>query len=86
MLIFDPTKTNPTNMHNVIQNNLLVSNWWHYLPSAYILLSQHSITAIQNDLLVKLPNQRFMLTKIDPKVVGGWLPEEAWKWVRDHSS
>ena len=80
LLVFDPYKTDPTALHNIITNLPNTTEWWHYLGSAYIIASRLNALELQNYI-----NSRwvgfFLATEINAENAGGWLPQEAWDWI-----
>ena len=86
ILTFDPHKTDAPSLHKAISNNTLITSWWHYLGSTYIIKSDSSVGTITDDILKNWPNQRFFMAKIDttPGNRNGWLPKEAWEWIRNN--
>lgn len=56
--------------------------WWHYLGSTWLLDAGLSADAIWHRLAPHVDDNDYML------VIGvnadwqGWLPEDAWKWIR----
>lgn len=85
VISYDPTKGIPSNFHNAIQNSNYISTWWHYLPSTYIVVSTHAASTIQDELCAKVPGQQFLIIKADSSAFGGWLPKDAWEWIRQHT-
>lgn len=81
LLAFDPYKTNAVGLHEIIKNSPYLSNWWHYIGSAYLLKSNHTLYTIQNDIIRKWPNQHFFLIEVNTYNFGGWLPQAAWDWI-----
>ena len=80
-LSFDPHKTNADQLHEVIKNSELISNWSHYLFSVYLFVSENSLKDINQEIKHKWPNQDYFISEIEPKKVSGWLPGEAWEWI-----
>jgi hypothetical protein len=81
---FDPHKTDADKLHQVISNSQNIQNWWHYLGSTYLLKSSYSLTTIKNEILQKWPNQKFLIIKADSSEFSGWLPADAWDWIRSN--
>jgi hypothetical protein len=80
MLAFDPYKTNAGVMHSAIITVPNISDWWHYLGSAYLFTSTASADDIQNHINQIVKGQ-FLLAEIIPSNTGGWLPQLAWNWI-----
>ncbi len=81
-LSFDPTTSDEVGLHEIISKSPKIQNWWHYLPGTYLLKSQWTLETIQNEIVKKWPQQRFLLMEVNYKNRNGWLPEKAWKWLR----
>lgn len=86
LFVFDPYKTDTSLVHNIIKNNSYITNWWHYLASAYLLKSRYTLATIQDDIIRKWPNQHFLLIEVNTNNFGGWLPQAAWDWINNHSN
>lgn len=84
ILVFDPYKTNSMALHEVIKNSPYALTWWHFIGSAYLIKSQYTLGTIHQQILNEWPNQFFMLTEVDLKNSDGWLPKEAWDWIKLH--
>ena len=82
LLSFDPYKTDAVTLHQIIKDSLLISGWWHYLASTYILISYQSLQKIHNEIYLKWPMQRYFIVEIYLKNRNGWLPPDAWEWIR----
>lgn len=75
--------TDYNNLHNKIKSDIYISNWWHYLNSAYILISPYDASQLTNSIRSYFPN-RFLLIKITKNNYNGWLPKDAWDWIQTH--
>lgn len=82
LFIFDrDSSTDYTNLHNRIKSDSHISNWWHYLNSAYILISPFDASKLTDSIRGYFPN-RFLLIKVTRSNYNGWLPQDAWDWIR----
>jgi len=65
-----------------------VNAWWHYLESTYILKVEYGITAHNiGEYIQKIaPNKRFFVCELNLGDHNGWLPQEAWEWIRDNNN
>lgn len=85
LITFDPYKTDAIGMHGIISTSIYVSNWWHYIGSAYLIKSSWTLITIQNEITRKWGyNQNFLIIEVDPKNYGGWLPQDAWSWINQN--
>jgi hypothetical protein len=84
LITIDPQTSNQTALHQVIANNPVFINWWHYLSSTYIVKTNENLVGVQAELQKKWPKNRYLLIKVDPKHRDGWLVPDAWKWFKDN--
>ena len=72
-------------------NKLIATNgvkaWWHYLESTYIIKVDYSVNANHIAELMKIiaPDKKFFASEINFNDYSGWLPQEAWDWIRDNT-
>jgi len=62
-------------------------NWWHYLTSAWIIIT--SKTAAEYAELLKdciYKGDRFFVVEITNQSRQGWLPQEAWDWIKKNEN
>lgn len=72
-------------IHDKITSMDGIVNWFHYVKSSYILISTSgSATDICNQLYNIIPKKRFLLLEVDLNNRNGWLPKEAWDWLRKY--
>ena len=85
LLVFDrePLKYDYKKIHNLIKEAPYIDNWWHYIKSCYILTSIWPATKLSKEITKILPDHRFLLTQIHLNNSNGWLPQEAWDWLRE---
>ena len=84
ILSFDPHKTDSLALHKAIKAIPQIINWWHYLGSTYIIISEAPLTEIHHEIMSRWPRQRYFLVKISLNESNGWLPEDAWVWIRKY--
>lgn len=62
-----------------------IINWWHYLPSSYILIVKENITAtdINNYLRQVIPDKHCFVCELKLQNHNGWLPQNAWDWIKN---
>ena len=78
---------NHVEFHNKLIALPSIINWFHYIKSSYILVSNvSSATMISNDIRKILPNNRFLVVELNLKNRNGILPEKAWDWLRKQAS
>lgn len=70
-------------IHEGIVNSQSVINWWHYIKSSYILIcNTNNATTIQKEIIDVMPSKRFLLVEVNLQNRNGWLPQEAWDWIK----
>lgn len=63
------------------------STWWHYLESTWILSTSDNINTWSDKIRAVLDaNDNFIVVNITGQPHHGWLPQDAWKWIKDQSS
>lgn len=73
-------------VHNFIITQTGIDNWWHYLPSAYILKTSIGSERISNNISREFPGLLFFIVKLNLTDVNGVLPKAAWDWIADLNS
>lgn len=56
--------------------------WWHYLDSTWIVISNESATGIWNRLAQHIDKNDYLLIIEVRNNVHGWLPKQAWDWIQ----
>ena len=56
--------------------------WWHYLDSTWIVITNESPLQVWNRLAKHIDKNDFMLIIEVRDNVQGWLPKDAWAWIR----
>lgn len=63
-----------------------VKNWFHYIKSSYILISDlPTANAVDDELRNIFRDGNYLIVAIDLKNSQGWLPSKAWKWIENQS-
>jgi hypothetical protein len=70
--------------HNSLTTAKGLINWWHYLESSYIIVTEQTTTATNVSDFVKnnMPNKYFIVVELKLDNHNGWLPREAWDWIK----
>ena len=63
--------------------DLPISDWWHYLPNAYIIRSNHLEKVLADGIIARLPGLLFLIIKIDLSRANGVLNKNAWDWINN---
>lgn len=73
-----------TSLYNVLKT---APGWWHYLESTWILSTTESPDAWSEKIRRVIDeNDHFIVVDITRKSRQGWLPKDAWDWIRQHDS
>ena len=71
-----------TNIHNKIISIEGVVNWFHYIKSSYILITEDSSArAFAKKIQPIIPNKNYLLVEINLENRQGCLPQRAWDWI-----
>lgn len=72
--------------HTDLTNAKGVINWWHYLKSSYLIITESNATAtsITNFVMKKMPQKYFVVFEVNLQNHNGWLPKEAWEWIEKY--
>lgn len=73
-----------TPLFNAIKNSSTL--WWHYLTDTWLVKTAWDTDALGRHLL-KFITANDRLLVIEVKGIGqGWLPNDAWDWIRKNST
>ena len=83
-LMFDrDDNTDFKKLHEELVSKRCIVNWFHYIKSSYILVSDLSTAnSLDREIRDVLINKDYLLVAIDLKDSQGWLPERAWQWIK----
>ena len=87
-LITYDLKTSPASSYDSLYKEIKASgtNWWHYLDSTWVIKSSLEAKAINKKLIAHLKQgDRIFIVKIETSSMDGWLPKEAWDWLKKDS-
>ncbi len=62
-----------------------IGDWWHYLDSTWLVYSQANAEAIFKHLSPHIDKNDFVLITVIGKDYNGWLPQEAWDWIKQRT-
>jgi len=65
-----------------------IKAWWHYLESTYIVRVDFNVTAHNvTDFIRNIaPNKHFFTTEVKLDDYNGYLPKEAWDWIKSNKN
>lgn len=59
-------------------------SWWHFLGSTWLVSTRESASELWERISAHVDeNDSILIIRVSPES-SGWLPEEAWKWIREH--
>ena len=61
------------------------SSWWHYLSSTWLLSTTLSVKQVADNLKPYMGASDFLLVGEFGANYNGWLPREAWDWIKAQS-
>ncbi len=87
-LMFDrDDQTNFKQFHDQLVSIDCIKNWFHYIKSSYILISDKATAnALDKELRAILGNRNYLVVAINLRDSQGLLPERAWTWIENQSS
>jgi hypothetical protein len=60
--------------------------WWHYLSSTWLVSTTKNAQQVYNELGQHLTTKDFILIVPIGGVYWGYLPKEAWDWIKIHKA
>ncbi len=69
-------------VHETIKD-LPISDWWHYLPNAYIIRSNHTEKTLADGIIARNPGLLFLIIKVELSKTSGVLNKSAWDWINN---
>ena len=71
-------------IHNKIISIEGLINWFHYIKSSYILITEEpSAKQLAKKIQPFIPKKYYMLIELDLNNRQGWLPQKAWDWIHN---
>jgi len=61
-----------------------VTDWWHYIDTAYLVVSSLNVSQLYNAIYPGVPQRYLLIVEIDPNNAQGWLPKDAWAWLQKY--
>ena len=58
--------------------------WWHFLESTWLVSTDETSSELYKRLLPALTRKDCILIIEVPNNAQGWLPREAWDWIRNN--
>jgi len=70
-------------IHRFITKSPQLSDWWHYLPNVYIIVTNMTAQLMADSMISQFPGLRFFISKIDLSDNNGILKKGAWNWINN---
>ena len=62
-----------------------IGPWWHYLESSWIVNTENDVNYVVDTIhAVMRQGDRLLVVQVDNQSRNGWLPKDAWDWIRTH--
>ncbi|MDU5083010.1 hypothetical protein [uncultured Tissierella sp.] len=74
---------NYENLYGKIKESSYDNAWWHYLDSTWIIKSDLSLSEITSNLTSTIDKNDCLLVIEVKNTYNGWLPKDAWDYLRD---
>lgn len=87
MVTYDDTNLNRELLHSYINSLLrggLITDWWHYIGTSYIVASTLGVNALYNAIFPGIPKRYLLIIEVDPNNTQGWVPPDAWTWIQKY--
>lgn len=73
---------NYKSIHDQIVSIEGIVNWFHYIKSSYILITEEpSARDLAKKIRPIFPGKNYLLLEVNLNNRQGWLPEKAWDWI-----
>src|SRR5947208_3217570 len=60
------------------------TRWWHYLQSTWLIQTDETAVQVWQRLVAHVDQQDSVLLIEVRNNAQGWLPKDAWDWIRDN--
>lgn len=70
---------------NRVQAEIHMSeDWWHFISDTWLIVTKETVKEVEARILPHIPTvDRVLIVRIAPPY-GGFLPEGAWGWIKEH--
>ena len=85
LVSYDLVKSSERDYTPVYEAIKAIGPWWHYLESTWIIHTRQDVNYVVDAIhAVMRKGDRLLVVQIDNQNRNGWLPREAWDWIRTH--
>ncbi|WP_333678626.1 hypothetical protein [Dyella sp.] len=88
LMLIDYDLKAPGRNYNALQEAIKASpGWWHYMESNWVVATNETVRDLQSKLNALIDaNDRLLIVDISNCEVGGWLPRDAWDWLKKNGA
>ena len=61
-----------------------ITDWWHYIHTTYLIVSPLDVNSLYNLIYPGVPQRYLLIVEINPDNAQGWLPADAWTWLKKY--
>lgn len=83
LFVFDSVQISPKLVAKRLYKMPSLANWYAFLENAICLASNDDAKQISAPTRVAFPDLSILVTEIDPKMKGGWLPRSVWTFLKN---
>ena len=83
LFVFDPSRVNRDQVIRKIDRISEIGNWYALFVNTMCLASDLDSHSLSKTIRDAFPELRFIVTEVDPKHKGGWLPKPVWSFLND---
>lgn len=69
-------------LQRYLLDSVEILSYWNHLPLIYCVKSKLAVNDLTQRLMPFFSGRLFMVVKVEPDSVNGWLPQPAWEWFR----
>jgi|SRR5579875_1029403 hypothetical protein len=81
LLVFDQSQIARQEIVQKVDTMPEVENWQAFFDNVICLASEKDARSLSRLLRAEFPKLRFIITEIEPRSKGGWLPKSIWNFL-----
>lgn len=90
IIVFDKEDMDSQLLHNAIRQlykQNIISNWWHYIKTCYIVISTKSANELSTQIAnLIISKKKYLIIELKLSHHQGYLNQDAWKWITEQSN
>ncbi|MFA6459449.1 MAG: hypothetical protein WCV79_03605 [Candidatus Paceibacterota bacterium] len=72
-----------SSFYNTIKS---ADSWWHYIKSIWMIKTTLGVDEWNERLHAQMaPGDHLLIVDVTNQNRNGWLPKDAWKWIKDNN-